>query len=180
MTLQRSIIRAKAQQLLQASGIVPAANIKRARSWPTQPKDLPCILIFTRSDNQENDGFTADPTFSATPTIDFEIGVRGDNAELIEDDLDAKCEQLIGLLMHDPDFIFLSERVVSIKTTMEEHEGEFQYSRARISFAFEYSEVYPPFIPNLLTLIDAKVDGRQPFDPAHPSLVAEIKIEPQA
>jgi hypothetical protein len=174
MTLMRSTFRAKAIEILTAAAIVPANKIFRARAWPIKPEDYPAILVFTPSEDQENKGDTADPAFLSRPSLAFEIGVKGDTGEACEDACDALCESVVESLMTNPDLIALVERVVSIKTTMEEHEGQYQYHRARIVFTYEYTEVYPPVIPNLLDLIDAKVVGPQG------DVLTEMRITPQS
>lgn len=174
MTLHRSVLRAKAIDILTAANIVPAGAIYRAKLWKTQPEQLPCIVVFTRKDDQTGKGHTAPPQFTANPRLDFEIGVKGDNPADIEDDLDSKCDALITALLTSADLMLLVERVVSITTEIDAMEGEYQYFRARIGITFEYTELYEPVLPNLLNLVDVTFTGPN-GDP-----VAEVKITPQA
>jgi hypothetical protein len=180
MTLHRSLIRARAMANVVAADIVPAGSVVRAKVWSTKPDDLPLIVVFTRTEDQESKDVSAAPTFSATVILDFEIGINGDDPSAIEDDLDGKCEALINAIMTDPVLIAMVEQVKSIKTAIDAREGEYQYFRARVSIAFAYTEMYEPVIPDLLALVDAKVDGRQPTDPAHPAIIAEMRIAPQS
>jgi hypothetical protein len=174
MTLQRSLVRARAITVIKAANIVPPGNIFRAKIWKAQPLQMPCLTVFTRTDDQENKGHTAEPSFLASVTLDFELGLKGDDPAAIEDQCDTMCQQLIEAVMTDPLLISMVERVVSIKTAIDAGEGEFQYFRARISITFEYTEIYPPNVTTDLNLIDMTFKG------PNGDVFAEVKILPQS
>jgi hypothetical protein len=124
-------------------------------------EELPAVRIYTAAASQ---GLSISiPEFRTIAQLVIQIICEDITDAAIAERVDVYCDIVKARLLSDGAWLQLFERVLSIETEIERSvEGEWRSTVATLTFGIQYTEAWPPYIPDWLETVRIKVDVIDP------------------
>ena len=122
---------------------------------------LPAIRVYTAAAAQ---GLSISiPEFRSTAALVVQIVCEDSNDPALAERIDRYCEIVKARLLTDGDWLQIFERILSIESEFDRSvEGEWRITTATLSFGIQYSEVWPPYVPDWLQTVHTSIDMIDP------------------
>lgn len=163
MAHQRKLIRKAVEDALKAANTVAGARVFGNRARQIMPKEIPCILVYTKNETAEV--FVESPReYQRHLALSLELVAQAEKEEDLDDVLDDFCEQVERAMFVDETFGKLATDTLLVDTEIEIlTEGVNPVGAAKLTFSIPYTQQLPDGLD--LTLDDlARIDVK--IDPA--------------
>jgi hypothetical protein len=114
--ISRAGLRDLALAALQAAGTLAGLAVYTAKTFPTDPVELPMLILQTPIERKESLGRNGPPSFTTVMHLAVNARVTGTSEAAIETDLDTLCSQVEAALLCSDDFMRVLQQVRSVDT----------------------------------------------------------------
>ncbi len=178
MARARDVIRDNAVRALVEAGTLAGDRVYTPRTWPTQPVDLPAIIVRTPTQRRQSTGRHGPPQFMGEVMLTVTARVTATTEADADEVVRVIAEQIETAILQNGEFIFDSDIQQFTSTALElrvSAEARSITAEAHCSFACEVYEIFEPTIDaegdpfpprHQLQGIDVKADLRNVFDPS--------------
>lgn len=143
-------------------------RVQRNSALPTKDSQVPCCLVYFGGDTMvaEGDANAGEPNFVHSLRLAVSGLVKADSAAFLDGALDDAMEAILSVLLHDGEWVGLSEAIERIDRTYEFHERDrLLMAEARLVFTLSYRSDWPPVVTDLLESVAMRRDDEQANEP---------------
>jgi hypothetical protein len=158
--LHRTNIRHFTAEMLTATGWFN--EVFQSRETVIVREQLPCCKVWTPREGGPNISIGV-PELRSTTDLVVQIVMEGSEDLDLSDEIDARCWDVMILLVESPAWQKAFERLVSMETEIETNtEGEVRTVTATITFVVQHAYVFITRIRHDLETLDVTVETTEP------------------